>query len=547
MNNSIKFLALTILTLTTVSLVNAATITISDGESIQTAIDAAGTQNGDTLSIAGTHNEHIVINKELALVANWAATINWGWTTGTIVSIEANNVTVDGFNITNIEWFGISTKEAGNIGLSNIVIKNNTITNIQAYTDLRESGIGIFVGYMDWYFQYDANYNLLKSWLVAELDYNGLIVDHNTISNIAEGIVAQSIHGGPWSELEFTNNNVSDTIIGRNGGAFYIDGSSYLLIDGNTSDNTYYGINMSSYLYNQPWVEYNTAGGSSHITITNNEFINTKWSHRYDGAGIAIYGGEVSTMLVSGNKLSNNAVSSILLAANDVLSAPYNYFGDSPRTVLAKALINRLRVVLDTSAGAINDDPYYYTETNIRTASNSVTTGDNEATISYTMQEILSNTTWTAGTITIGTGSSTVWVASQAITYGVNVEHGNLWYTGATTFNNLDVGDYNYEINYTTSEGVGTTTTGSFSISLIAYGCITNEYGEAAIYFNTSSGNVDMLSPTDEGDLFPTPKWRSYPGAISAPDFKTFHFEYLWSANPETLDVYYNAPTCAGY
>ncbi len=546
MNNSIKFLTIIALSLTTFSLVQAATINVDCGTTLNNAIASATA--GDTLNNTCTsRTETVTIDKPITLNGN-GNTIDGGWWTGTIISIESSNVTVDGFVITNIQWFGISTKNAGNVWLNNIIIQNNTINHIRNYSDSRESGIGIFVGYMSGFFQYDNNHNLLKSWLVAELDYAWLVVDNNTISNVTEGIVAQSIHGSLGSELQFTNNHISDTIDGMNGGAFYIDGSSYLFIDGNSSDNTYFGINMSSYLYDQPWVEYNTAGWSSYITITNNQFTNSKpASHRYDGAGVTIYGWQVSTMLISGNDLSNNTQHAILLAANDSISAPYNYFGDSPRTVLAKSFVNYARVPFNTLGATIDDNPYYYTLSHIRDASSSTTTGDSFVNISYTMQEILSDTTRTNGTITIGTWTNTNGLITKALTYGDNISHGSLGYSGSQTFN-LNAGDYSYQITYTTSEWAGITTTWSFTIPLIAYGCTNDVSSQYTPYirFNTDINNIDMTNPDESippmqqngsGRLYNNPMWTN----VSF----TFNYERTGSGNPQSYTVQYGVdPSC---
>jgi len=515
------------------------TIDVSCTGTLNTAITNANP--GDTINnTCASRAETVTVNK--AVILEWNGnTIDAGGITWTIISIETGNVIVNNFNLSNIIGFAISTKNAWNVGLSNIHITNNTISNIQAYSKKRESGIGIFLGYMSWYFVYE-NGNLLQSGLVAELDYPGLIVDNNTISDVAEGIAIQSIRGSAGAELQFTNNNISNTTAWANGGAFYIDSSSYLKIDHNTSDNAYYGINMSSYYFDTPWVTYYSTGGSNNISITNNEFTNAKSAgKRYDGAGITIYGGQVSTMLISGNNLSNNAQYGLLLANNDSLNAWYNYRGENSATVLAKSAINRKRVPFDTAWATINKDPYYYTRSKIRTASGSVTTGDNFATISYTMQEILSDTTRINWTITIGTGSNTSGLASTGLVYGSNIYDGTLWYSGSSTFNNLKAGDYSYEINYITSEGTGTTVTGSFTIPLVAYGCV-DSFNEAAIYFNTNIVNVDMLSPTDEADLFSTPEWRAYPWLST-----TFYFEYLGSNNPQTLYVDNTFPTCNWY
>lgn len=85
-------------------------IVVQDGDSIQSAIDAA--EEGETIAVAdGTYNEQITINTDdLTLRAQDG--IPQLSSDGTVVQIRAANVTVSGFDIT-----GDSTFSSGNLGM----------------------------------------------------------------------------------------------------------------------------------------------------------------------------------------------------------------------------------------------------------------------------------------------------------------------------------------------------------------------------------------------------------------------------------------------
>ena len=316
----------------------------------------------------------------------------------------------------------------------------------------------------------DNGYRLLQSGLqTTELTYNGLIIDNNTVSNTTEGISILSITSSPAAQI---TNNTLDVLVGdHNGAGFWIDSSSNIDIIGNEVNGGYYGAIVTSYVANQPWEEWDTVG-SSNIHIQNNIFNGAASVERYDGAGVAIYGSQVGSITISGNNLDNNANVGVLGAFTGpgTLDARYNYFGNStPILVKVIAYINRARTPQAT-VGTIDNDPYYYTADHVRNITGAVSTGDNEATLEFTLTEILSNSTFVGGSLTLGTGTNMTGIAGVALTTGDNVTGGDMGYVVSNLFTGLDVGEYNYAVEYSTSEGTGSLT-GSFEIPLVAYGC----------------------------------------------------------------------------
>jgi len=547
MKNGIKILYTLAIATAMVGLVSAATYTVENGgvyQEVDAAISAATANNGDIIVVKNdkTYTPFTIDKAGLTFSGN-GSTIDGGGVEGTVISIKASNTTVEGFNVTNIKGFGISTKENGSWSLTNIVIKNNTITNIQHIGMIRPTGVAIYVGYMSGDFVYSGGTELLNNNLVAEIDYDGLIVSGNTISNVANAISIQSIHGATGSELRITNNSINGTTAWRNGAGVWIDSSSHIDVDGNTVNNSYYGINVTSYVYNKPRVEYNTAGGSHHINITNNDFNNAKSADRYDGAGVAIYGGQTDTITISGNDLSNNAKYAILLAANDDLNAGFNYIANDSITVLAKSYINAAWTSFNTAGATINTSPYYFTANHARNITGEAITGDNDVTLNFTLTEILSNSTFTSGTLTIGTGTNTTGVDSTTIAgtagaMGFDVTH---------QFTSLDVDSYSYEINYTTSEGTGQLT-GSFEIPLIAYGCTIDQWTmyDSKFRFNTDKTNVDLISPNeDDFKLSINGNGYLYDANILKADPTVITYKLTGTINTETYNIIWGTnPIC---
>lgn len=87
------------------------------GQSIQAAINAAN-ENDTIIVHEGTYQENLIVNKSLTL-QNGSLPVIDGMG-GTAINITAENVTVDGFNVTNCSY-GINSTALG------FTIVNNTI------------------------------------------------------------------------------------------------------------------------------------------------------------------------------------------------------------------------------------------------------------------------------------------------------------------------------------------------------------------------------------------------------------------------------------
>ncbi len=124
-----------IVLLSCAGLAGAATLNVGQGQAyttIQSALDASGT--GDIISVSeGTYYENVYVrtNGIFLLGRDKEKTIIDGQKTGSVIRIEANDVTVSGFTIQNNggsgkEDAGITLYSASNSLIANSIIKNNT-------------------------------------------------------------------------------------------------------------------------------------------------------------------------------------------------------------------------------------------------------------------------------------------------------------------------------------------------------------------------------------------------------------------------------------
>jgi len=531
MKHTIKAIGLLGAVSMAIGLASATTCNIPSTGSIQDAITNSGCSD---ISVNSSYNswEQLKITRAVNIDGN-GATLDFAGATGTGVSILSSWVTIQNFRIQNIVGYAITTKDAGNVWLQNIKILNNTITNIDSVmngaTPYYPSGVGILVGRMDGYFTYGGGVSRTDT---DNLNYAGLVISGNTVSNVADGISLLWVNGTSGSELIINGNTVTGMIAWRNGAGIWIDSSSYIDVTNNTVHSSYYGINITSYVVNKPREDRTTSTtGARHIHIKNNTFTTQVSLDRYDGAGVAIYGSDANSITITGNDLSNNANYGILGAFqwDATIYAAYNNLSNNGEAAKMYIKDRPSGTVLTTSGAIITRD----TELTI-------TTGDNSATFNYNFIENLGHSAWTTGHITLSGANSTTGAY-------ITVASGTVGLTGYYTFDNLDVDSYDYVLDYATSEGTGQIT-GTFEIPLIAYGCMDTARDYPVIYFNTSRTNVDMTTPDEEETEMHeenSVNWREHRTTLSAGGSKLFKYQRSGSSNEQEFTVHYEDPSCS--
>ncbi|MEM3696359.1 MAG: pectinesterase family protein [Candidatus Bathyarchaeia archaeon] len=218
----------------------------ADFKTIQEAINNAS--SGDTIFVRnGTYYENVVINKSITLVGEHRDfTVINGNKTGHVVTIEADNVSIQGFTI--------MKSYDGQYG--GIFIRSLSIGNVITNNKIIENSYGIYL--------YLSSNNNISNNLISNNLYgigltscsNNFIFSNTIISNINDGI----------NLFTSFNNFISYNVIlhnSLNGISLYSSGDN--LIHGNTiSTNLFYGIffySSISNLISVNTITNNPAGG----------------------------------------------------------------------------------------------------------------------------------------------------------------------------------------------------------------------------------------------------------------------------------------------
>lgn len=170
--------------------------------SIQKMINKAS--NGEIIYISsGTYNENIIVNKSIILIGDDRNTTIIKGEGDTIVFINADNCTIEGFTINN--WDNTDETAIGiNINANNTTIKNNTISS--------------------------NNYGI-----VFNQSSKGNNVYHNNITNNIYGLYL----------LSSSMNNITSNVLFSNiDKGIYITRSNHTIIVGNNISNGKYGISL---------------------------------------------------------------------------------------------------------------------------------------------------------------------------------------------------------------------------------------------------------------------------------------------------------------
>ena len=225
---------------------------------IQEAVNAASP--GDIIYVkAGTYYEHVVVNKTLSLIGeNRNGTIIDGNSTGTVVKVTADNVSITGFTIQNsgyetvgfcdvtILWYeGICVYNSSGVNISRNFVVNNgygirlyySNSNIITENDVSSNWIGIRVDF--------SIKNVLSANNISLNTKYGIRLTASSNNTIFSNIISQDETG--ISLVSHSNSNtLSSNIVSSNKFGLQLCNSAENVIHGNNILDNQYGIYLDS-------------------------------------------------------------------------------------------------------------------------------------------------------------------------------------------------------------------------------------------------------------------------------------------------------------
>jgi parallel beta-helix repeat protein len=303
-NNSILFFATMLLFLVFFVILfsknaTAATITVAksggDYFAIQTAIDAAS--NGDTIYVKnGTYYEHITISKTINLTGeDQNTTIIDGSGTGTIITIDYNDVKISNFTIRNgAQAISRTLGMHNNIRIMSNIIKNiNTTTSYCVFltgsnnnissntiTNITTASSSLYCVYIEGGSNNNISSNTITNITTTSSNVYGIVLASNG-NNITQNILSD-IHGASSygvvaaSYTNITSNTITNitTTAGTNSYGIFLSGSNNN-ITLNTITKNVYGVRLdggptniitNNDIYaNREYGVYNTVSGNTAI------------------------------------------------------------------------------------------------------------------------------------------------------------------------------------------------------------------------------------------------------------------------------------------
>jgi|LSQX01.1.fsa_nt_gb parallel beta-helix repeat protein len=250
----------------------------TDYLTIQEAIDDVITQNDDKIVVdEGTFIENVLINKSVTITgAAGHTSIIDGGGTGTVVTITANGVVLDGFEITNsgnTPIDGAVQLGAMDVSDGSIITSVEGVQVINNLIDGTQNGIGIFgsdnntikgneiknIG-IDGVVLVSSSSNTIEGNVLNDIGDHGIsiendeaLTDNGTINkgsktnNILDNTITDPTAEGVWvgakcDDNSIIGNTISYTVTGHNKHAIYVWKAKNPTIQSNTVTNARYGI-----------------------------------------------------------------------------------------------------------------------------------------------------------------------------------------------------------------------------------------------------------------------------------------------------------------
>ena len=280
---------------------------------IQAAIDDNDTKDGHTITVySGVYYENVVVNKSVTLIGNGQPVVEASGR-GSAITLTADGITVEGFNVTKGSWGGAGIKVISNHN----VITGNTLHNngagIVLYDSSNKNSITSNAFVNAGLLVYDSYQNRVKDntvngkplvYLEDALDYvvedagqvilvncTNITVENMDLSNTSVGIELWKTEGSKILNNIVSNNNY--------GISLYNSSNNNSITGNNVNNNNYGGIALRS---------------SSNNTITGNNVSNNS------GSGIRLYDSSNNNTIMGNNVNNNNWGGIILETSNNTIT-----------------------------------------------------------------------------------------------------------------------------------------------------------------------------------------------------------------------------------